>query len=128
MTEADEQLLRGAWEAFGRGDLEAVLAVLDEDVQWHAAGAGDAETACHSRSDVLAFIKRSIAEGVSADLLDIHPVGDGRYVLTLQRHRPEDRGPAPRPHGELVTVRDGKVTEMLVYETVQDAEAAAATA
>jgi uncharacterized protein len=128
MTEADEQLLRGAWEAFGRGDLEAVLAVLHENVQWHAAGAADSETACHSRSDALAFIKSRIADGVSADLLDIHPVGDGRYVLTLQRHQPEGRGPVSTPHGELVTVRDGKVTEMLVYETVQDAETAAANA
>ena len=127
MSEADEQLLRGAWEAFGCGDLDAVLAVLDENVQWHAAGAGDAETACHSRSDALAFIKSSIADGVSADLLHIQPVGDGRYVLTLQRHQPEEWGSVPGPHGELVTVRDGKVTEMLVYETVQDAEAAAAT-
>jgi hypothetical protein len=37
---------------------------------------------------------------------------------------PPDRGERG-PHGEVVTVRDGKVTEIVVYATVEDALTAA---
>jgi ketosteroid isomerase-like protein len=29
-------IIRGAYDAFGRGDIEAVLAVLDESIEWYA--------------------------------------------------------------------------------------------
>jgi ketosteroid isomerase-like protein len=37
MSNENVELLRGAYEAFGRGDVPAVLAVLDEDIEWNAA-------------------------------------------------------------------------------------------
>jgi uncharacterized protein len=37
MSNKNVELLRGAYEAFGRGDIPAVLAILDEDIAWSAA-------------------------------------------------------------------------------------------
>ncbi len=48
-----------------------------------------------------------------------------RIVAILQTHTPPEWGRQPEPHGELVTVRDGKVTEMVVYPTVDEALVAA---
>jgi hypothetical protein len=43
----------------------------------------------------------------------------------VQTHRPPEWDEQPGPHGELVTVRHGKVTEMVVYATVDEALVAA---
>ena len=45
-------------------------------------------------------------------------------MLILHAHGPADWGER-EPHGEVVTVRDGRVTEMVVYPTVEDALTAA---
>lgn len=57
-----------------------------------------------------------LVDGVTAEPLDFRDAGD-RIVVVLQTHTPPEWGEQPEPHGELVTVRDGKVTEMIVYPT-----------
>jgi ketosteroid isomerase-like protein len=124
MAPIDVELLRRAWEAFARGDLDAATATLDPNVRWHGAEDPDAEGACHNRDDALAFIQRALADGVTAEPLEFRDAGD-RIVVVLQTHTPPEWGEQPEPHGELVTVRDGKVTEMVVYPTVDEALVAA---
>jgi ketosteroid isomerase-like protein len=124
VSQADAELLRRAWEAFTAGDVDAAVTALDADVRWHAAGDPDGDGACRNRDDARAFIRRALADGLSAELLDIRDAGD-RLVAVIHTHVPPDWQPAPEPHGEVVTVRDGRVTEMVVYPTVEDALAAA---
>jgi ketosteroid isomerase-like protein len=118
------ELLRGAWEAFAAGDLEAATAALDPQVRWYAADEPDADGTCHDRGEALAFLERARADGVSAELLELREVGD-RIVSIIQTRIPPDWGDQPPPHGELVTVRDGKIVEMVVYPTVDEALQAA---
>jgi ketosteroid isomerase-like protein len=120
MGNQDLELLRGAWEAFAAGDLEAATAALDPQVRWYAADEPDADGTCHNRGQALAFIRRARDEGVSAELLELREVGD-RIVSIIRTHVPSDWGDQPPPHGEVVTVRDGKVVEMVVYPTVDEA-------
>jgi ketosteroid isomerase-like protein len=124
MATSDVELLRRAWEAFARGDLDGATDVLDSAVRWYGAEDPDAEGACHNRDDALAFIQRALADGVTAEPLDFRDAGD-RIVVVLQTHTPLEWGEQPAPHGEIVTVRDGKVTEMVVYPTVDEALVAA---
>lgn len=35
MSQSREDVISGLYSAFGRGDLPAVLAALDEDIEWH---------------------------------------------------------------------------------------------
>jgi ketosteroid isomerase-like protein len=50
MTEQDSRaLVQRAYEAFGRGDIEALLALLDEDVEWVTPGPSDLPTAGRRR-------------------------------------------------------------------------------
>jgi ketosteroid isomerase-like protein len=120
----DLELVRGAWAAFAGGDLEATTAALDPKVRWYAADEPDADGTCHTRGDAIAFIRRARADGVSAELLELREVGD-RIVSIVQTHVPPDWGDEPPPHGEVVTVRDGKIVEMVVYPTVDEALQAA---
>lgn len=115
--------LRLAWEAYGRGDLEALVDVFDPDVRWY--GDGDPEAGCQNRQDVLRFIRQAHEDGVSVELLELRLVGD-KIVAVLQRQQPPEwGGESPEPHGEIITLRNGRVSEMVVYPTVQAALEAA---
>ena len=127
MSQTDIALVRRAWDAFARGDVDAAVEAFDAQVRWHAAGEPDSEGACHNRQDAEAFLRGLLAGGVSADLLHILQVGDRLVALVQMRHAASEDDEPP-PHGELITVRDGKVTEMLSYPTLQDAQAAARAA
>ncbi len=124
MAASDVALLRRAWDAFARGDLDRATEVLDANVRWYGAEDPNAETSCRNRDDALAFIKRALADGVTAEPLDFRDAGD-RVVAILQTHTPPEWGQQPEPHGELVTIRDDKVIEMVVYPTVEEALLAA---
>jgi len=127
MTRSDVELLRRAWAAFARGDVEAATAALDPHVRWYAAGEPDGEGSCASRADAAAFLRRALADGVTADLLDVRDAGD-RLVAVMHTHAPPEWERSPEPHGEIITIREGKVTEMVIYPTVADALAAAGLA
>jgi ketosteroid isomerase-like protein len=107
-----------------RGEVETATEVLDPDVRCYGAGEPDADGACHNREQARAFIRRALEDGISTELLDIRDGGEHRLVLILHAHVPADWGERG-PHGEVVTVRDGKITEMVVYPTVEDALTAA---
>lgn len=124
MAETDVELLRRAWEAFARGDLEAVTQVLDPQVRWHGADDPDDEGGCHNRDEALAFIRQSLADGVTARPLEFRDAG-GQVVVLLQRDESPECDERPEPHGEVVTVRNGRVVEMVVYPTVDEALQAA---
>lgn len=124
MSTRHADLLRSAWAAFGRGEVEAVAQALDPHVRWYAAGEADGEGACRSRDDATAFLRRALAEGMTAELLDVREAGD-RVVAVIHTHVPEGWQRGPQPHGELVSFRDGLVTEVVVYATVEDALQAA---
>ncbi|MEA2217722.1 MAG: SnoaL-like domain [Solirubrobacteraceae bacterium] len=124
MSASDVELVRRAWDAVARGDVEAAVDVLADDVRWHGAGSESPEDGCHDRDEAREFIRRTLAEGVSAEALDVRDAGD-RVVVVIQAHRPPAWGPQPEPHAEVVTVRDGKVVEIVVHPTVGDALAAA---
>jgi ketosteroid isomerase-like protein len=121
---SDVQLVRGAWDAFARGDVAAATAVLDPEVRWYAAGEPDRHGACHNRQQAVAFMRRALADGLTAELLDVRDAGD-RLVAVVHTHAPPEWEPSPEPHGELITVRNGKITEMVVYPSLDDALAAA---
>lgn len=117
-------MLRKAWEAFARGDIAAATELLDPAVQWFGAGDDEHEGGCHSREEALVFLQRALADGVTAEALDVRDAGD-RVVVLVQTHRPPGWGEQPQAHGEIVTVRDGRIVEMVVYPTVGEALAAA---
>jgi len=65
--------------------------------------------------------------GLTAELLDVRDAGD-RLVAIIHTHAPPEWEHSPDPHGEVVTVRDGRIVEMVIYPTVDDALAAARAA
>ena len=124
MAAGDVELLRRAWAAFASGDIEAATDVLDPQVRWHGSDAEAPDDGCQNREEALAFVRRALEDGVTAEALGFRDASDSVVVL-LQTHQPPAWGERPEPHGEVVTVRNGKVVEMVVYPNVDGALAAA---
>ena len=124
MTHSNAELVRTGFESAMRGDLAALEAMLAPDVYWGAPG--DRQGGCQNRKQALRWMGRAIDRRVTLKLIDARELADGRVLVVLQRIAPLEGGDGPPPpHAQLVSFRDGQVTEMLVYPTPEDAEAAA---
>ena len=51
MSEQDVETLRGSYDAFNRGDIEGVLATVDENVEWTEPGGGKAPSGTFNGPD-----------------------------------------------------------------------------
>lgn len=116
------EAVRRGFAAAGRGELGPVRDLLAPGVRWHAAG--DAEGGCQNREQALEWMGDAIGRGIQVDLIDARPLGEDRVVAVLQR-RADGPGEPPAPHGEVLTFRAGRVVEMVVYPSAEEALAAA---
>jgi ketosteroid isomerase-like protein len=110
MSQPSEDLINGLYAAFGRGDVPAVLAMLDEDIEWHAPEnlphGGDFQ----GRDDVGRFFRGLGEQWESLDVeLDGMVSGGDRVVALVRAHgrlraTGEDSGYSS---AHVWTVRDG---------------------
>jgi ketosteroid isomerase-like protein len=76
--------LRGALTS---RDIEALGALLSDDVQW---GDGDDPRACHNRADVIATLTRALLTGVDGTLVDLQTGKKGIFChFSVTRPRSE---------------------------------------
>ena len=54
MSEQDVETIRGAYDAFGRGDIPAVLGILDPNVEWIEPGGGNSPSGTFNGPDAVA--------------------------------------------------------------------------
>ena len=111
------QAARRGFEAAMRGDLSAIVALLAQDVKWHG---GDPASGCQNRDEALQFVREAIDNGIEPELVDVIDAGD-QVVVVLQP------AGADEPRANLTTFRDGKVVEMVAFESPAEALAAAST-
>jgi ketosteroid isomerase-like protein len=123
MGSTDVELVRRGYDAFARRDFDAIGELLAPDVRWHGHDEENPLGGCRSSRQVIDFIRGALAQGKTVEVLEVRDAGD-QVLVVLQADRKDEDG-APMPHGELVSVRDGKITSMIVYETVDEAARAA---
>ncbi len=126
MPESNAESVRLGFEAAARGEVDAVAALLDEHVYWGAPGH---ENGCQNRDQALRWMSEGISRGINVDVVETRELSDGRVLVVLQRNIPRDgESEPPAPHAQIVSFRDGKITEMLVYPTADEALGAAGPA
>lgn len=121
MAPSNVDIARRGFEAVMRGDLDAIGELLDPDVKWHG-GDPSAEGACRNREEALAFMRRARSRNPMGELVDVIDAGD-RVVVVIRAA--SQRGNQAELRANLTTFRDGKVIEMVSYETPEDALTAA---
>jgi len=122
MATGNDELVRSSFDAFLRGDWNALAEVMAPDVQWlwHEPGHWD----CHDRRKVLSTLFDRQREGVVTGLNDIVAV-DERVFVELTGPRLVEWG---LPGGQacmVVTVRDGRIVRMQDYPSRRAALAGA---
>jgi ketosteroid isomerase-like protein len=111
MSEApDVELLHRAFEAMAQGDLTVLERSLAADAQWQGVEDGQL---CENRTAILEVIRRNLPGRLQGTIEET--IQDGPRVIVAFRpakpaetERPLDQGVAYM----VVTIRDGKITEM----------------
>jgi ketosteroid isomerase-like protein len=116
-------VVQRAYEAFGRGDINGLLALLEENILWDTPGPADLPTAGNRRGhDAVADFFQTI--GTVVDILRFEPqtfVAQGDLVVVLGQETNRVKATGNRVEFEWVhvfTVRDGKVVAFKEYGDV----------
>jgi uncharacterized protein len=131
MSKENVERVRSGYEAFAEGDLDAILNLLDSDVDWHPAIAPILGVeSVRGREAVRQFLMRDLFEGFDqfhAEPLSFEDLGDD-FVLVMVRYsgRGESSGiEMDQKYATLYELRDGKAVTMRDYPTRADALEAA---
>jgi len=119
----NETLIRDGYDAFVRGDLEAVASFLAPDVQWHVAGDSPLAGVYSGHEELFALFARlyQFTGGtISISARDILVSEDHAIVLTTMKGRRgdlvlDDDGVA------VFKIRDGKASEIWAFAEDQSA-------
>ena len=121
-SEENVEIVRGAIDAFNRGDYEAALAVLDEDVEWHvpdvAALDAPASGAVRGREGVSKVFGRWLGawEPFSFEMTEILGHGEQVFLAGLQRGRGRHSGvDVSVPTFHVCTLRDRRIVVMRTF-------------
>ena len=114
MSQQNIDLVQSGYAAFGRGDLDGLIATLDHDVEWKTPGAADLPTAGVRRghAQVREFF------GVLSDAIEFEHfepqtfIADGDRVVVLGFDRFRVKGgerTISEPWCHVFTIRNGKI-------------------
>jgi ketosteroid isomerase-like protein len=113
--------------AMSAADLTQFADLLDPDVHW--GGPDDPAPACQNRKQVLEWYRRARDRGVQGTVTDLAVAGDKILVgmeVTGSPATEESGGTTQR--WQVLNVRDGKVTEIVGYDSREVAAAQAGVA
>ena len=127
MSEQDVATVKAAYGSFNQGDIPAVLATYDDQIEWIEPGGGSAPSGTVTGPDSVAQdVFATVPENFDEFSVDIDEVEDqGDTVVVKGRFNGKNKGGAEldAPFEHRNTMRDGKVTR---FENKVDQEAWAA--
>jgi uncharacterized protein len=114
------QVVKDAYAAFGRGDIEGLLALCAEDIEWITPGEGFPLAGTHRGRAGLADFFQKISETFELSFLETREFlaqGDRVLVAGFDRGRIKPTNKKYEGHWVMAfTVRNGKVTNTLRRE------------
>lgn len=116
-ADANGALIKSAYDAFSRGDVQGAIAAFAEDILWHVPGRGLLSRDYHGRAEVLDFFGRFMELSGGTFRLQVDDVlakGDRVVVLCTESARRGGRSwSSTQVH--VWTVKDGKATVFREY-------------
>jgi ketosteroid isomerase-like protein len=113
MESSSVEVVRGVYEAFGRGDVAAVLGAMTDDVEWHEAEGMPYGGVYHGPEAVAVNVFGPIAtdvEGFTVTAEEIFPSGDAVAVVARYTGRGKMSGRSlDLPVTHVWDVREGKI-------------------
>lgn len=128
MSEQDVATVKAGYESFNQGDIPAVLATYDDQIEWIEPGGGNAPSGTFTGPDAVAQdVFAAVPENFDEFSVDIDEVEDqGDTVVVKGRFTGKNKGGSvlDTPFEHRNTMRDGKVVRF-ENRVDQDAWAAA---
>ena len=126
MTEAERNaaLIVGAYEAFGRGDVQSALEVFAEDISWHVPGRGPLSRDYRGHTEVLGFFNQfmQLSEGTFKIRIDEVFAKDDRVIILCTETAQRDGRNWSSPQVHAWTVRHGHAIAFREYEGDEQGE------
>src|ERR671919_3178622 len=113
MAHSNEDLARRGYDAFTRGDMQAVSDVFADDIVWHVVGRSPLAGDYRGRDEVLGFLAKTMEMTGGTFNLEIHDMlanEDHAVALVVARGEREGRTLEDR-QAHVLHIKDGKVTE-----------------
>lgn len=120
MAQANVELVRGVYDAFARGDVDAVFAAMTPGIEWDESPGMPYGGVYHGREAIVASVFGPIlgdVEGFTADPDEILALDDVRVIARGQHGGTGAAGPVDARFVHIWTVTGGKVSR---YEQVAD--------
>ena len=113
MVHPNEELIRRGYEAFGRGDIPAVLAVLANDIEWHVSGRSVVAGDYKGHQDVVGFFTKLMEGSGGTFRLDVHDFTASEDHVVVLTHETAEQGETALDSNNVHVwhVRDGIATE-----------------
>jgi hypothetical protein len=120
MSQQNTDLVRQIYAAFGKGDLDGLLALLDADIEWKTPGGPDLPLAGvrRGRDQVREFFRTLVELVDFEDFKTEHFIaeGDRVVVLGLDTIKVKATGKSlTEPWAHVFTIRNGKVASFQEY-------------
>jgi ketosteroid isomerase-like protein len=106
----NKDLIQRGYEAFSKGDLDTVMALFDDDVEWIQPGQSAISGTFHGKAEVLEHFGRMAEKGLTVKLLRLIAEGDTVVALTEVTAGGETGRDA-----DVFTIRNGKTASILVH-------------
>jgi ketosteroid isomerase-like protein len=132
MSNENETLIRTAYDAYSRGDIAAMLEVVDPALEWTYLDPSLADPQpqiCHGRGELATALQRQTERGLTSQLEEVIANGD-RVVVGVRTPGIDAYriGQAQDRNYDVFTVRDGRVVAMRACRNRAEALAVAGIA
>jgi ketosteroid isomerase-like protein len=106
----NKELIKKGYEAFATGDVETVMSMFDDDVEWVQPGESAVSGTFHGKTEVLEYLGRLAEQSLSVKLIDLFAEGDTVVALTEV-----SAGGETGRDADVFTVRNGKTVHVQVH-------------
>jgi ketosteroid isomerase-like protein len=110
ISEQNIEVIKRGYEAFAAGDVETVMSLFDDDIEWVQAGDSAISGTYHGKGELGQYLGR-LAEK-SATVKPLRFLADGDTVVVLSE---TTVGNETGQDADVFTLRDGKTVRAQVY-------------
>lgn len=111
MSDEDESVVRAAYEAYGRGEMDSLLKLVDPDLEWTYLDPSMADPqpeTCHGREQLAQMLEQQADRGFVSEVEEIASSGD-KVMVAVRTYR-SARVPEPWKAGWLRCSRRGRIS------------------
>jgi ketosteroid isomerase-like protein len=109
-VQENKDLIQRGYEAFSAGDLETVMGLFDDDIEWVQPGESAISGTFHGKTEVMEHFGRMAEKALTVKLNRLIAEGDTVVALTEVTAGGETGRDA-----DIFTIRNGKTTQVLVH-------------